>query len=145
VYSEENEQPGRVMAPSGCLFCFSRDKYNLAGGFDEHYYSFYEEADFGTTLASKGYCSYCLCWPKNFHLWSATFGSAPEIDASKVMIDSRMYYINKWGAHHDGPNGTHKRFMSKIPFHRIKWIFKDKEYEDLILCECGYLRKEDLK
>lgn len=138
-YSEDNEQCGRVMAPSGCLFAFSREKYNLAGGFDENYYSFYEEADFGTTLASKGYPSYCLCWPRNFHLWSATFGSAPEIKASKVMEESRAYYIKKWGAHHDGPGGTHIRFMSKIPFAKIKWIHKDKEYEDWVFCQCGYI------
>jgi GT2 family glycosyltransferase len=139
VYSEENEHPGRVMAPSGCLFAFSREKYNLAGGFDEHYFSFYEEADFGTTLASKGFCSYCLCWPKSWHLWSATFGTAPEINAGNVMIQSRQYYINKWGAHHDGPGGTHIRYMSKIPFAKIKWIYKDKEYEDWIFCQCGYI------
>lgn len=145
VYNDMLEYPGRVMAPAGCLFGFRREIYNEIGGFDEQFYAFYEEADFGTSLASHGYPTYALSWPKNWHLWSATFGSAPEINAGAVMQKSREYYTRKWEGHHDGPNGTHVRFMSKIPFQNIKWMHKDKKYEKIIDGEYGFYANEDDK
>lgn len=134
-HSDQNEHPGRVMAPAGCLFAFRREIYNEIGGFDENYRVFYEESDFGTNLASHGYPCYVLCYPRNWHLWSATFGNAPEIRASEVMNDSRQYYIKKWNGHFEV---THPRYMDKIPFQKIKWLYKDKTCEDMITSDHGY-------
>lgn len=36
--------PGRVMCPAGCAFGFRREVYDAVGGFDERYFSFYEES-----------------------------------------------------------------------------------------------------
>lgn len=135
LHSELNEHPGRVMAAAGCSFGFRRDKWEEIGGFDENYFSFYEEADFGTSLAAKGYPSYCLCWPRCYHIWSATFGSAPEIKAGDIMIRSREYYTKKWQGHTET---THPRYMDKIPFQRVKWRYKGQEFEDLIRSDHGY-------
>lgn len=144
IYNDGLEFPGRCMAPAGCFFGFRREIYDTVGSFDENIYTFYEEADWGTQCAAKGYPAYTLSWPKNWHLWSATFGSAPEIEASKVMSESRQYYIKKWQGHHDGPNGTHVRFMSKIPFQKVRWMYKEKKYEKVIDGESGYyLNDED--
>ncbi len=89
------------MAPAGCFFGMKRSVFEEVGGFDGNYRCFYEESDMGTMLASKGYPTYMLAWPKNFHIWSATFGTAPEINAGEVMKNSRQYYIKKWGVHYD--------------------------------------------
>lgn len=139
-YSDEREYPGRVMAPAGCFFGFRRTIYNEIGGFDGNYYAFYEESDFGTTLASRGYPTYMLCYPKNWHLWSATFGEAPEIPASDVMSRSRQYYIQKWQGHFEV---THPRYMDKIPFQKVKWLYKGMSYEAVIDGEHGFYEKEE--
>lgn len=128
-YNYGLEYPGRCMCPGGHFFGFSKEKYDLVNGFDESYFSFYEETDFGTNLASKGYPSYCLSYSRNWHLWSATFGSAPEINAGRVMQESRAYYTRKWGA--NGPD-VHPRYMSKIPFRKVMFMYKDEEYEKII-------------
>lgn len=134
-YNDMLEYPGRVMAPAGCFFGFRRDIYNEIGGFDEHYYTFYEESDFGTTLASRGYPTYCLSYPKNWHIWSATFGEAPEINAGQIMQKSREYYIRKWNGHFEQ---THPRYMSKIPFQKVGFMYKGQKYEKIIDAEHGY-------
>lgn len=134
-FHDHFEQPGRVMAPAGCFFGFSREKFNLVGGFDENYKVFYEESDFGTSLASHGFPSYVLCYPRNYHIWSATFSSAPEIRASELMAQSRAYYIQKWNGHFED---THPRYMSKIPFRKIRWLYKGKECEALITSDFGF-------
>lgn len=126
-YSDGLEYPGLCMCPAGCMFGITREKFNLVGGFDEKYFAFYEETDLGTSLASKGFGSYCLSWPRNWHLWSATFGEAPEINAGMVMENSRVYYTRKWGSHTDI---THPRYMSKIPFRKIKFMYRDRKGED---------------
>lgn len=142
-YSDMLEYPGRCMAAGGCFFGMNKKRFNEVGGFDETYKSFYEESDMGTMLASKGYPSYCLSFPKNWHIWSQTFSTAPEINAGEVMNNSRQYYIKKWGVHYDGELGTHKKFMSKIPFQKIKFKYKDQEYEKIIDAEDGYYASEE--
>ncbi len=134
-YNDMLEFPGRVMAPAGCFFGFRREVYNAVGGIDGHYYAFYEESDFGTNLAAHGYPSYVLSYPKNWHLWSATFSEAPEIQAGSVMNQSRQYYIAKWQGHFEV---THPRYMSQIPFQHVKWLYKGQEYEKIIDSEHGF-------
>lgn len=37
-------KPGRFMCPAGCCFAFTRDKFNLSGGFPKDITTFYEES-----------------------------------------------------------------------------------------------------
>lgn len=92
----EDNNPGRVMAPTGQLFAFRRDDYEAIGGFDEAYKSFYEEICFGTAMARWGKIGVQLNEPFNFHQWSATFGSSPELQAGSRMQTSHEHYCNKW-------------------------------------------------
>lgn len=124
---EEDSAPGRVMCPPGCFFGFRREIYNLVGGFDQRYFAFYEETDFGVVCASKGYPSFVLPVPDhNYHMWSATFGSAPEIDAGGIMNKSRAAFVEKWQKilnfkFSDAPE-IHHLLMDKIPEMWIKWL-----------------------
>lgn len=54
---------GVLMCPAGNVFAFKREMYDLVGGFDERFKSFFEESDFGTKLAEKGFKSYGLTYP----------------------------------------------------------------------------------
>ena len=127
--------PERCMAAVGNFFGFRRDMYNMVGGFDNNYFAFYDESDFGTAIASHGYPSYVLQCPKNYHVWSATFGHAPEINPGIVMTNSKNYYTKKWEGHCEI---THKRYMEKIPFQKVKWICRGEEHEALVKGMYGF-------
>lgn len=132
--------PERCMAALGCLFGFRRELYNIVGGFDENFYAFCDESDFGTALALHGYPSYVTRCPMCWHIWSATFGTAPEINAGIVFGNSKRYYTKKWGGFFEV---THPRYMDKIPFRKVKWLCKGKEYEAVVESTNGYREKED--
>ena len=127
------EHPGRCMAASGCGFAFTREKYNLVGGFDESLgKATYEESDFGTSLASRGFPAYELQWPVCYTVMSATFARSPELSAG--LAGPRAKYIEKWGAHTEE---THARYMSKIPFQTVRWLDPIGQREGLVVSEHG--------
>lgn len=125
--AQEDGSPGRVMCPSGCLFGFRKVTYDQVGGFDERYFAFYEETDFGVSLAHRGMPTFTLAVPfDNYHIWSATFGSAPEIPAGKIMNESRAKFVQKWSkilgiSFKDAPD-IHSLLMDKIEKFPVKWI-----------------------
>lgn len=136
--AEEDGAPGRVMCPTGCFFGFRRAMYNLVGGFDERYFAFYEETDFGVACAYLGYPSFTLGVPDHsYHMWSASFGSAPEIDAGGVMARSRSAFVEKWRAilsvpFNDAPE-IHSLLMDRIPPLPVRWLGLGKKQREEIL------------
>jgi len=92
----EDTHPGRVMAPTGQLFGFRRSDFDAIGGFDENYKSFYEESCFSTSMAKMGKIGLQTTWPFCWHMWSATFGASPELQASQRLAHSRAHYRAKW-------------------------------------------------
>lgn len=122
----EDMTPGILMCPAGNVFGFKRNMYELVGGFDERFKSFFEESDFGTKLAKRGYKSYGLTYPMLWHVWSQTFRENPELDAGETMRRSHQAYIEKWKIppeYHGKPfDYTNPKFMSKIPKRKIKWM-----------------------
>ena len=130
------EHPGRCMAAPGCGFAFTREKYNLVGGFDESLgKGTYEESDFGTSLASHGFPAYALQYPACYTIMSATFVRAPEVCAEIARNPPRAKYIKKWGTHTEE---THARYMGKIPFQTIRWLDPTGPREDLVVSEHGF-------
>lgn len=124
---EEDGSPGKVMCPTGCFFGFRRETYNLVGGFDERYFAFYEETDFGVSCAFRGLPSFVLGVPDhNYHIWSASFGSAPEIPAGAIMARSREAFVSKWmeilGVKFSDAPDIHHLLMDKIAPIQVKWL-----------------------
>lgn len=118
---EQNHRkmPYYIMASAGYAFMFSHHTYELANGFDEQYRSFYEEIDFGTTLASKGLRSFMLHTPMLYHLWAQTFGeNADFLKPSKTMDNSRKAYFEKWGGDLEY---THKKYCQPKGF-EVRWL-----------------------
>jgi len=92
-----SDKPGCMMVATGSAFAFRRDTYEIADGFDERYFSMYEEMDFGTTLTELGYPSYMLHYQRLYHILSATFAANPHLDGTRQIIESREKYVEKWG------------------------------------------------
>jgi hypothetical protein len=118
--------PGRMMCPTGCAFGFRRTMWEEVGGFDQRYKAFYEETDFGVACAYKGYPAAQLSWPGNYHIWSQTFASAPELQADSTLRDSKRKFVDKWSKtlkikFNDAPE-LHNRLMNKIPLIEVKWL-----------------------
>lgn len=124
---QEDDWAGKVMCPAGCAFGFRRAVYDQVGGFDERYRCFYEETDFGVACAYRGMPAITLPVPHdNYHMWSATFASAPEVPASQIMNESRAKFVEKWSGilgvkFSDAPE-IHNLLMDKIPQFEVKWL-----------------------
>jgi GT2 family glycosyltransferase len=124
---EEDGPPGKVMCPTGCFFGFRREIYDLVGGFDERYFAFYEETDFGVSCAWRGLPSFVLGVPDhNYHMWSASFATAPEVPAGAIMARSRASFVKKWmeilgTTFADAPD-IHHLLMDKIPPIEVRWL-----------------------
>jgi GT2 family glycosyltransferase len=135
----DSSVPIRCMHYVGCFFGFARDKYDLVGGFDENYFANFEETDFSTSLASHGFPNYILKYPMCLHISSATFKSAPELNYSNILNESNQYYIKKW----DGDREiVTNRYMSNIPFQKVKWTCHNIFYEGIIKDRYGYFKIE---
>lgn len=93
----ETRHPVRSMSPIGCSFGFSRKAYDIVYGFNEQYFAFYEEVDFGISLYMQGYPSIILPGPHLYHGWGLTFQMNTAINAQKLLDESREKFISKYG------------------------------------------------
>lgn len=124
--SSAGSVPGRMMCPTGCAFGFRRTMWERVGGFNESLFAFYEETMFGCDCALLGFPSVQLPCPGNYHIWSQTFASAPEINAGKVMSESKNIFLTKWrkilGVELNDAPDIHPFLMDKIGPIEIQWI-----------------------
>lgn len=87
-----------MLSTCGYCFAFNAEKYLSVGGFDERYFTFYEEIDFGIALLSRGWPSYMLTYPTIIHQGGATTSVPTNIDASARLLESRVKFHEKWGS-----------------------------------------------
>ena len=126
----EDTNPGRVMCPTGQLFAFRRVDFDTVGGFDERMQSFFEESSFGTEMASRGMIGCQIGWPFNWHLWSETFKTNPELNAGHRMEHSRNVYRERWQIPDSIERGrefdyTNPKFMQAIGDVEVGFLRKD--------------------
>lgn len=86
-----------LLASNGVVFGFARKKFYEVGRFDERFFNFFEELDFGVALASRQYVNCILSAPLLYHLGGATF-AANFPNAGAIMQESREKFRDKWGA-----------------------------------------------
>jgi len=86
-----------LISSQGPIFAFRHELYNLIGGFDERYFCFYEEVDFGVSLGYRGYFSYVASYPNPYHEGGATNSDINNLDAAQHMATSRQKFHDKWG------------------------------------------------
>jgi hypothetical protein len=116
------------MAPTGQLFAFRRQDFEAVGGFDESYISFYEESDFGTSMARWGKIGMQITWPFCWHMWSKTFSeNSAQLRPDLRIAQSREYYRRKWSV----PEGIHEfehtnpKYLGAIGNVPVEFLKKD--------------------
>ncbi|HXB28148.1 MAG TPA: glycosyltransferase [Gemmatimonadaceae bacterium] len=87
-----------LVSSQGPLFAFRREMFDRVGGFDERYFCFYEEVDFGIALRQAGFHHYMADYPRVFHMGGATNSKPENLDAAKHMAESAEKFRQKWGA-----------------------------------------------
>ncbi len=99
-YNESRMQRGVGMFSStGFLFGFERRKFDEIGGFDDGFFLFYEEIDFGVRLLKRDWPSYMLSYPVVIHQGGATTSDTRNVsDAQGVMAESRDRFKVKHGS-----------------------------------------------
>jgi GT2 family glycosyltransferase len=101
-YNEAVMERGHgMLASTGFLFGFSRANFDEVGGFDEEYFAFFEEVDFGIRLLERNHPSYMLSYPIVLHQGGATTSDKRNIDAQKVFEASKKRFLVKhWSYQH---------------------------------------------
>lgn len=88
---------GGLVSSFGPIFGFRRSSWEQVGGFDERYFVFYEEVDFGVALARAGFVHYMASYPVVFHMGGATNSDPQNLDARRCLEESRGKFLEKWG------------------------------------------------
>lgn len=92
---------GSLITSCGFAFAFRRDVYEKVGGFDERYFCYYEEVDFGVALRRIGYRHFMASYPIIYHMGGATNSDIANVNASEQMLRSRGLFAEKWGGSPD--------------------------------------------
>ncbi|MEB3235090.1 MAG: hypothetical protein VKM98_06660 [Cyanobacteriota bacterium] len=79
---------------SGCCMLIRSESFRKAGGFDERYFLYLEDADLSRTLAIDGDCVH-LPIASIVHGWGR--GSYRNLDLMMVNVTSAWHYFRKWG------------------------------------------------
>lgn len=103
---------GRLLSAGGACFAFRREAFEQVGGFDERFFLFYEEVDFGCSLRQAGYYHYIASYPNPYHLVGATTST---LDAHVYLRESRMKFREKWGGMPDEVRARFARDSAPAP------------------------------
>lgn len=88
----------KMISATGFLFGFRREKFEEIGGFDENFFLFYEEVDFGYRLLKAGNPSYMLSYPVVIHQGGATTSDGQNVmDPNAILLESRDKFVEKHG------------------------------------------------
>jgi len=99
-YNEARMQHGvGMISASGFIFGFQKSKFTSVGGFDDGYFLFYEEVDFGLRLELAGWPSYMLSYPVVIHQGGASTSDTRNVpDSQGVLAESRARFCKKHGS-----------------------------------------------
>ena len=102
---------GQLLTSTGSIFSFRRETYDLVGGFDERYFCFYEEVDFGVALSMKKFVHLIADYPIVYHMGGATNSDSRNLIASEEMAHSRQKFKEKWGG---SPDELRRKLFSSV-------------------------------
>jgi GT2 family glycosyltransferase len=88
-----------MFSTTGFLFGFERAKFDHVVGFDDGFFLFYEEIDFGARLEEAGWRSYMLSYPVVIHQGGASTSDSRNVqNTQKILAESRDRFKAKHGS-----------------------------------------------
>ena len=124
---------GMLVSAHGPIFGFRKAVYNEIGGFDERYFCFYEEVDFGVALRYNGYINAMLSYPICFHMGGATNSEPKNLNAQQCMSESKQKFHAKWKLSLDELRNIFKIDGEKVRRHdfvNVEWNTQIKNWTD---------------
>jgi GT2 family glycosyltransferase len=122
-FNEAVMQRGEGMfSTTGFLFGFRREKFDAVSGFDDQYFLFYEEVDFGIRLLQCGWPSYMLSYPVVIHQGGASTSDSRNVqDPQGVMAVSRERFKQKFGGIKAVRESIESIWKHKGPKNLVQW------------------------
>ena len=114
-----------MISATGFLFGFERRKWDEVGGFDPHFFAFYEEIDFGIRLHEMNWPSFMLSYPIVIHQGGATTSDIRNLDSQKVLLESREKFKAKHGSIQEV-----RRKLSEPTWKPVQWNTMLKTWVD---------------
>jgi GT2 family glycosyltransferase len=84
---------GSLLWSSGPCFAFRRSDWEMVGGFDERYFMYYVDADFGVSLQYRGKVNCVAEYPVIYHMGGATM---TYLDPVPAIEEGRRQFADKW-------------------------------------------------
>lgn len=85
---------GTLLWSPGPCFAFRRSDWESVGGFDERYFMYYVDADFGVSLQYKNKVNCYADYPVIFHMGGATM---TDLNPTPAIAEGRQQFAAKWG------------------------------------------------
>lgn len=86
--------PQEIEFASGCFMFLRTEAFRKAGGFDERYFMYFEDADLTRALCAEGKVQYDPSFVV-YHRWDRV--SARSFKYMMIQVFSMVKYFNKWG------------------------------------------------
>jgi GT2 family glycosyltransferase len=87
---------GSLLAIPGTVFAFRRSAFEKAGGFDERFFVFFEDLDFGIRLKEQGLVHAIASYPIVYHMGGATTTDPNNMNAREEFLRSKKKFEEKW-------------------------------------------------
>ncbi len=96
VDSDKYSQAQKTEFITGCLMCFDKEVWNKIGSWDEHYFLYYEDADYGERAKKAGislwYEPSIIIWHKN----AQSTGGSGSLFHEKIQKKAHLRYTLKY-------------------------------------------------
>lgn len=93
MLDEDDTKPFDIENATGCFMLLRTELFKLAGGFDEHYFMYFEDCDLTRTVKQKARTVFCPD-ATVYHVWGRDSKKDPKL--MLIQFKSMLYYFRKW-------------------------------------------------
>ena len=115
--SGQFEEPREVLAGCGACLLVKRAGLEVAGGLDENFFAYLEDADVSLRLCLAGYSGLYVPTAVAFHLGSATLGSPVHPTIIRWMTRNQIFLLMK-----NYPLPVLVRLLPRIAIYQLLWF-----------------------
>ncbi|HOU11141.1 MAG TPA: glycosyltransferase family 2 protein [Clostridiales bacterium] len=93
MLDEDGSKPFDIENATGCFMMLRTQLFLEAGGFDEHYFMYFEDCDLTRTVRQRARAVFCP-YATVYHVWGRDSKKDPKL--MLIQIKSMLYYFRKW-------------------------------------------------